>query len=292
MGKDFFEAFPVAKETFLEADRILSRSLSSLIFNGPQEELTQTKNSQVAIYVVSIALWRVFKERFGNIEPAVCAGLSLGEYTAMTVSGLIAFEEGVKLVQARGNYMQEAAESNPGTMAVVLGLDLDAVNQVLEGEEGVWVANLNCPGQIVISGTKEGIERVSPLIKEKGAKRVLPLDVSGAFHSGLMQSAKEKLSDLIQSLEIESEHTPFVMNVTGDFVESVEAVRQNLIDQVVSPVYWEKGVRAMLKKGVNTFIEIGPGKTLTGMNKKIGVEGRSMNLSKLEDLEAIAAELR
>ena len=187
--------------------------------------------------------------------------------------------------------MHEASLFYPGTMAVALGLDLNAVQEVVEKLPDVWIANLNCPGQVVISGTHEGIAKANEQLKEKGAKRVLPLDVSGAFHSGLMQQAKENLERLIASLDIKRNGTEFVMNVPGDYVDTPEEVRQYLIDQVVCPVLWEKGIRTMKEQGVEGFIEIGCGKTLTGMNRKILDEVLLLNIGKVEDLGSLEQAL-
>lgn len=286
MGKDFYEAFPIAKETFEEADEILGFSLSKLIFEGPSQELTLTKNSQVAIYVVSIALWRVLKQQIPELTPFVCAGLSLGEYTALTASGRLSFEEGVSLVRARGLFMHEAGTHHPGTMAVCLGLEPAAVSAAAQPIEGVWVANLNCPGQVVISGTRAGIAEATTLLKEKGAKRVLPLEVSAAFHSGLMEEAQEKLAEKIEPVTLEESSVRFVNNVSGDFVEEKE-IRKQLIEQVTAPVLWERGVRAMEKEGIDLYLEIGCAKTLAGMNKKIGAKGRTLSLEKVEDLASV-----
>jgi len=249
MGKSFTDAFLSARNTFEEADERLSFPLSKLIFEGPSEELTLTKNSQLAIYVVSVAIWRVLQEQFPTLVPIVTAGLSLGEYTALTASGKLKFEDGLHLVQARGLYMNQASTDHPGMMAVCLGLDLDTVKQVSDSIEGVWIANLNCPGQVVISGTVEGISQASEVLMMKGARRTIPLNVSGAFHSGLMGDAKEKLRGNIESLSLLPSDISLVMNVPGDFVEGEGAIRQHLIDQVVSPVYWERSIRKMEEKG-------------------------------------------
>ncbi|MCB1085259.1 MAG: ACP S-malonyltransferase [Chlamydiia bacterium] len=286
MGKDFYETFSTAKETFEEANQVLDFSLSDLCFNGPSEELTLTKNSQVAIYVMSIALWRVFKEQCPEIVSAVMAGLSLGEYTALTASGRLSFSEGIALVRARGLAMHESGERHPGTMAVCLGLEVAAVNEAIGSIDGVWVANLNCPGQVVISGSREGIEKSKTLLKEKGAKRVLPLDVSGAFHSGLMEEAQSALKEKINQIKLTPSQTALVMNVSGGYVTE-EEIRECMVSQVVSPVQWEKGIRAMQEKGVSLFIEIGCGKTLAGMNRKIGIQGETLSLEKVEDLEKL-----
>lgn len=287
MGKGFYDAFPVAREVFEKADAKLGFSLSKLIFEGPAKQLTLTKNSQIAIYVVSVAIWSVIKEQFPHLVSTVTAGLSLGEYTALTASGKLSFEDGIDLVRARGLYMHQASIDHPSTMAVALGLTLEQVKEVTDEMDGVWVANLNCPGQVVISGTIDGVEKAGVALKEKGAKRVLPLDVSGAFHSGLMDSAKEKLKEKIENLTLFPSDVALVMNVPGDFVESESSIRKNLIDQVVSPVYWEKGIRKMEEFGVELFIEIGCGKTLSGMNRKIGVKGSTLSVDKVEDLEEL-----
>lgn len=287
MGRDFFDHFSCAKEVFLEADDILGRNLSKLIFDGPKDELTLTKNSQIAIYVVSVAIWKVLKQQLPGIHPRVCAGLSLGEYSALTAAGYLKFSDGVQLVQNRGLYMHEASLMHPGTMAVVLGLDSDSVKERVDSCPGVWVANLNCPGQVVISGTAEGINHIKKELMGKGAKRILPLKVSGAFHSGLMEEAREKLAKAMTCIKFKKSKIECVMNVTGDYVSSLEGVRENLINQVTSPVFWEKSIEAMNQTGISEFIEIGCGKTLTGMSRKMDLRGRFLSVEKVEDLELL-----
>jgi [acyl-carrier-protein] S-malonyltransferase len=294
MGKEFFDHFAVAKETFEEADEKLGRPLSRLIFEGPATDLTLTKNSQIAIYVVSIAIWRVLQEQFEGIKPAVCAGLSLGEYSALTGAERLMFTDGIDLVQARGLYMHQASVRHPGTMAVCLNMPLKFVEEIVaevHAEHPVWVANLNCPGQVVISGTREGVKLAGEKLKLKGAKRVLSLDVSGAFHSGLMEEAKQELEKKLAMVPIHDSKIDVVLNVPGDFVHSAAEIRQFLIDQVVSPVLWEKGVRKMDEEGVDLYIEIGCGKSLNGMNRKIGVKGSTLSVEKIEDLEEVAKAL-
>ncbi|WP_420420965.1 ACP S-malonyltransferase [Simkania sp.] len=294
MGKEFFDRFTVARETFEEADEQLGRSLSRLIFEGPATDLTLTKNSQIAIYVVSVAIWRVLQEQFGGIKPAVCAGLSLGEYSALTGAERLMFADGVDLVQARGLYMHQASVRHPGTMAVCLNMPLKLVEEIVAEvyqEHPVWVANLNCPGQVVISGTREGVKLAGEKLKLKGAKRVLSLDVSGAFHSGLMEEAKQELEKKLAMVPIHDSEIDVVLNVPGDFVHSAAEIRQFLIDQVVSPVLWEKGVRKMDEEGIDLYIEIGCGKSLNGMNRKIGVKGSTLSVEKVEDLEEVAKAL-
>ncbi len=288
MGKDFFDAFPVARQTFEEADDLLGLPFSRLIFTGAAEELTATKNSQLAIYIVSMAIWRTVQQQLPDIRPAVCAGLSLGEYTALTASGKISFSDCLPLVRARGQYMHEASLEHPGTMQVVLGLSPEDVSAAVSSLEGVWVANINCPGQVVIAGRADALAAAAPLLKEKGAKRVLPLDVSGAFHSGLMQSAQDKLKGRIEEVKLIESDIKFVSNVLGGEACSLETIRDCLLRQVTQPVLWEQGIREMELHGVTSYYEIGPGKTLAGMNKRIGVAAPTLSVEKVSDLEEIA----
>lgn len=295
MGRDFYENFAIAKQTFQEADELLSCHFSKVIFDGSSWDLTQTKNSQMAIYITSLAICRTVQEQFPMLIPTVCAGLSLGEYTALTASLKCSFEDCLPIVCARGQYMNEACEIEEGTMHVVLGLDAAKVEEIiqqLQANHRVFVANLNCPGQVVIAGTKSGVEAASITLKEKGAKRCVPLDVSGAFHSGLMQSAKEKLIPLINQAKLSESKIGLVMNVPGSYVGSIEQMRQYLIEQVTSSVRWERGVRAMMEKGIQLYLEMGPGKALAGMNRKIGASGAVLSIEKVTDLEELAKQLK
>lgn len=288
MAKDFYEQFSVAKEVFEEADSILKMPFSRLIFEGPASELTLTKNSQVGIYIASIAILRTLQHNFPDVQPIVCAGLSLGEYTALTAAQKISFEDCLKLVRSRALYMHEACEQNKGGMQVILGLEADVVEAVVQelgSASNVWVANLNCPGQVVIAGTQEGMDLAVLALKAKGAKRALALDVSGAFHSGLMHVAQQRLAAEILSTPLSQSAIQLVMNVPGDYVSDVDAMRRFLIDQVASPVRWEKGMRAMMAQEVEGYIEMGPGKTLAGMNKRIGVSQPTLSIEKVSDLE-------
>ncbi len=289
MGKDFFETFSIAKETFQEAEEILSCNLTKLIFEGPSSDLTLTKNSQVAIYVVSMAILRTVLSQFPALQPSVCSGLSLGEYTALTAAGKISFQECLPLVKARAEYMNEACATHPGTMNVVLGLDEQHIEECLKKlhPQNAWVANLNCPGQVVIAGTVSGIEAAAIALKQAGAKRVLPLEVSGGFHSALMLEAQKRLERHILAANLMDSSVDIVMNVPGDYVKSSSEMRTCLINQVTHCVRWEKGVRAMVNHGVETFFEIGCGKTLAGMNKRIGVLGDTMSIEKVSDLEVL-----
>ena len=274
MGKDFVDAFPVAKKTFEEADDLLKVHLSKVVFEGPESELLLTKNSQLAIFTNSIAILRVFQEEFPEVTPAFCSGLSLGEYSALCAAGKLSFEKTLLLIQKRAQLMNDASVKNPGSMAAVLGLSGEDVDRAICEIKGLWVANYNCPGQVVISGTKEGIEKGAIALKEKGAKRVVPLSVSGAFHSPLMKEAEIALSSYIMNTKFTKSRTQLVMNVLGC---PTEELQRNLIAQVSGSVRWEQGIRYMDHEGVETYIEIGCGKTLSGMNRKIGVKGKTFS---------------
>ncbi len=277
MGKDFYEAFSAFRETFEEASDLLSFDFKRLILEGPESELILTKNSQPAIFLTSVAILRCL-----DIKPSICAGLSLGEYTALYASGRVSFADCLKIVAARGRAMQEACQEKEGTMRVVLGLEPVAIEAYLPKD--VWIANLNCPGQVVIAGSAEAMSQLEEILKEKGAKRVLPLGVSGAFHTPMMESAKRKLEKHLKEVSLQESDIRLMMNVPGDFVESLSDIRKYLIAQVVSPTQWEKGIRKIDQEN-SLFIEIGPGKTLAGMNRKIGTQGSTISIEKVEELE-------
>lgn len=290
MAKDFFHAYAIARQTFEEADDLLKRNLSSIILEGPEDILTQTKNSQLAIFVASMAMLRVLDQLMPSLKPHLCAGLSLGEYTALCASNRLSFAETLFLVQHRSQYMNDACEETSGSMAVVLGLEAIQVEEMvreLNLPQDLWAANFNCPGQIVISGTLKGIELAAAAAKAKGAKRVLPLNVHGAFHSGLMAAAENRLKPYIESAKLEDSPIEFVMNVPGDFIQDLNIIKNNLIKQVTHPVRWEQGVRQMDKQGTTCYLEIGCGKTLTAFHKRIGVAGMALSLEKVDDLKTI-----
>jgi [acyl-carrier-protein] S-malonyltransferase len=286
MGKEFYDQFASARLVFEEADDLLRTALTELIFEGPSEELTLTKNSQVAIFVTSMALLRTFHEQFPEMKPEICAGLSLGEYSALCAAGKISFADGLSLVRARGQFMQEACLSSPGTMRVVLGLEPEKVQQALPKD--AWIANLNCPGQVVIAGTEKSLEAAALLLKELGAKRVLPIDVSGAFHTPHMLAAQEKLKPLIERTSIKETGALVVMNALGAPAKSTIELKEALVRQVTSPVLWEKGIRYIDSQGASLYVEIGCGTTLRGMNKKIDVKAPTVNIEKISNLEEFA----
>lgn len=290
MAKDFYESFATAREVFEEADDILGRNLSKIILTGPEELLTETRNSQVGIYVASYAIYRTLHQLLTGLAPVVCSGLSLGEYTAATVAGKISFQKCLPIVQNRGDFMNDACEETRGTMAVILGLSAEVVEQMVADvnlPNDLWAANFNCPGQVVISGTEKGIEAGTRAAKELGAKRVMPLQVHGAFHSGLMKRAEERLAEVLAVSPIEESDTGLVMNVTGTRVDGAEEIRKNLVHQVTSPVRWEQGMRAMESMGLDLYVEMGCGKTLAGFHKRIGAVAPIKSIEKVEDIRSL-----
>lgn len=270
MGKDLYEKHSAAREVYDSANKVLGYDLRKLCFEGPEQELIQTKYSQPAILVTSIAYLKTVQ-----LQACAVAGLSLGEYTALICSGSLKFEEGLKLVQHRAEYMQEAGAKIEGGMASVIGLEEPDVRKLLkETGDSIDVANLNCPGQVVISGLKKDIDSIIPILQSKGARKVIPLDVSGPFHSRFMESARIKLEAYIKQTEINKPQIPFFANVTGESVSEPEKIREYLIKQVSSSVYWERTIRNMLLIGIDSFSEIGPGNVLTGLLRRINKEAK------------------
>ncbi|MEI2663925.1 ACP S-malonyltransferase [Rossellomorea sp. LJF3] len=271
MGKELAGQYPDVESYFSKADERLDTKLSTIIFEGPQEELTQTTNAQPALLTTSMAILARLKAE--GITADYTAGHSLGEYSALVAAGAIGFEDAVYTVRKRGEFMEEAVPSGEGTMAAVLGLGRESLKEVtdLVTEEGhpVGLANLNCPGQIVISGTVRGVELSSEKAKEAGAKRVIPLQVSGPFHSQLMKPAAEKFVSILDSITIKDAEVPVIANVTAEPVTGHEEIKRLLIEQLYSPVQWEDTVEKLLELGVDTFIEVGPGKVLSGLVKKV-----------------------
>lgn len=282
MGKDFYDSFQIARDTFLEADEILGRHLSKIIFEGPNELLTETLNAQLAIFVTSVAILRVIQQERPDLKPSICSGLSLGEYTALYASGRLDFKETLLLVRERARLMNEACENTKGTMAAVLGLSASETKDAVKDLRAVWLANFNAPGQTVISGTIEGVENASKVLKEKGARRVIPLSVHGAFHSALMQSAQDGLAPFVEGAPLQTSQIELVMNVPGSKVSDLGEIRKNLIAQVTRSVCWEQGIQSM--KDVDLFLEIGCSKTLSGLCKKMGISNIRA-VDKITDLE-------
>ncbi|MEN8699417.1 ACP S-malonyltransferase [Bacillus infantis] len=281
MGKSLAESDDKVKAVFDQADQRLNDKLSSLIFEGPQETLTLTVNAQPALLTTSIAILAKFRE--SGIKADYTAGHSLGEYTALVAAGSISFEDAVHTVRKRGEFMEAAVPNGEGTMAAVLGLGRDELRAVTEktSEEGhpVQLANLNCPGQIVISGSRQGVEQASAKAKEAGAKRVLPLDVSGPFHSSLMKPAAENLRDVLDSITVSDAQIPVISNVSAAEMTESGDIKEKLVQQLYSPVLWEDSIERMIGLGVDTFIEIGPGKVLSGLVKKINRSAKTYAVS-------------
>lgn len=267
MGKDLFDQFDEAKNYFYEANKILEFKISEIMFEGNQNDLTETNVAQPAIFVHSIIKSRLFKRK-GEIVGV--AGHSLGEFTALVVSNSISFQDGLKLVKIRANEMKRACEINPGTMAAVIGLENEIVESCCKRiKEVVVPANYNCPGQIVVSGEKKAIVNVTRLLNENGARKVMPLNVGGAFHSPLMFPAKKELEKYIQKIEFKKPSFPIYQNSVGKGVSRVEEIKKNLVDQLINPVLWTQSVNQMIDDNIRNFVEIGPGKVLQGLIKKI-----------------------
>lgn len=287
MGKDLAEEFPAAMEVFDTANDVLGYDIKKLCFEGPEDELVKTEITQPAILTMSIAAYRVLESK--GIKPDVTAGLSLGEYCSLVIAGALDFKDAVKLVSKRGKYMQEAVPQGVGGMAAVMGLDREDVELICKEASDIGVvepANINCPGQIVISGELNAIEKASALAKEKGAKRVIKLSVSAPFHCSMLEPAGDKLSYDLNGIEFRYLNIPVISNVTGEYIKSEFYIKDLLIRQVSNPVLWEDSVRLMLKDGVDTFIEVGPGKSLSGFIKKIDKNAIVLNVENMDSLNS------
>ena len=289
MGKDWYESEPLARELFTSADRLLGFSLSGLCFNGPEEELKQTRNTQPAIFVHSVIVATLLK----HSEVRMAAGHSLGEYSALVAAGAIAFEDALALVRLRGELMQRAGEERKGTMAAVVGLtneDVEALCREACSEGIVQPANFNSPGQIVISGTVMGVRRAMVLAKQRGAKLVKELVVSGAFHSPLMESAGEGLQKVLRETVIRDPDLPVYANVTAEPATSAAEIRDLLHRQLTRPVRWEQTIRNMVRDGVTHFCELGPGRVLQGLVKRTAPSASVSGVDKfLESREFVGA---
>ncbi|MBU7319559.1 ACP S-malonyltransferase [Paenibacillus oleatilyticus] len=293
MGKDVYEADAAARGIFESADKALGFPLSRIVFDGPEEELKLTVNTQPALLTTSIAYLELFRARHG-LQPDYAAGHSLGEYSALVAAGVLSFEDAVRTVRARGEFMEQAVPSGQGAMAAVLGAEREALRQLCADVSGqgtvVELANLNCPGQIVVSGSKEGVQALAERGKEAGAKRVIPLEVSGPFHSSLMKPASERLGGVLESVEMKAAAVPVVANVTALPVQEPAEIKQLLIDQVHSSVLWEDSVAWLLGQGVDTFVEIGSGTVLAGLIKKIDRSAKVYSINSLEAIEKFQLE--
>jgi [acyl-carrier-protein] S-malonyltransferase len=301
MGKDLADQFPTAKAWFDRANAAVGYDLASICFNGPDTELTKTENAQPGIFLVSWIAFQLLKERVG-VQASACsapdtlkhelqlrfeatAGLSLGEFTALTAAGAMSFEDGLRVVRQRGKFMQEACDATRGGMAAVIGLDETPTREVC-AEAGVVLANLNCPGQLVISGEAEKISKAVELAKAKGAKRAIPLPVAGAYHSPLMAGAQPKLQAELAKINLTVPVVPVISNVTAQPHGAPAEISARLVEQVTSSVLWENSMRYLLAQGFTRFIELGPGTALSGFMKRIDKGAQMLNVADAASLEA------
>ncbi|MDF2586597.1 MAG: malonyl CoA-acyl carrier protein transacylase [Anaerocolumna sp.] len=285
MGKDFYEKFEESKEIFDKASDILNINMTELIFQE-NDKINITEYTQIAMVTTCVALLTQVQKL--GIKPDICAGLSLGEYPAMIASGVMSFDEGIKIVRTRGLLMQEAVQPGAGAMAAVLGMDNEVIEKVCEETEGVVIiANYNCPGQVVISGEAKAVDHASETLTKLGAKRVIKLNVSGPFHSPMLQEAGEKLYESLKDINITDPVVPYIANVTAESINQKVNIRDLLAKQVYSSVKWQQSVETMIALGVDTFIEIGPGKTLSAFVKKIDKSLKVLNIEKVEDLDKL-----
>ncbi len=295
MGKSLAETYPLARETFAEADDLLGFPLSKLCFDGPEAQLNDTINTQPALFVVSMAVWRVLQEQLPQLQPAAMAGHSLGEYSALAAAGALSFAEALSLIRERGRLMKQAGEISPGGMAAILGLDTEQVeaicHQASDSQTAVQVANDNCPGQVVISGHKEAVARALPLAQEAGARRVVPLAISIAAHSPLMVPVTDEFTAVIESINFRPPVVPVVANASAAPVHNLGEMKRLLAAQLTSPVLWTESVHYLLEEGVNTFVEIGPGNVLTGLIKRIHRQSKRFSLGTAETVKAFVQSM-
>src|SRR5436190_5148125 len=290
MGKDFAGSFPTAKSWFERANAVLGYDLASICFNGPDKELTRTENAQPGIFLVSWIAFQLLKEKVPGLEFQATAGLSLGEFTALTAADVMSFEDGLRVVRQRGRFMQEACEVTHGGMAAIMGLAEGPTREIC-AQAGTVLANLNCPGQLVISGESEKIAQACELARAKGARRALPLPVAGAYHSPLMASAQPKLATELGKVSLSSPNKMVVSNVTAEPHGDAESIRGRLLEQVTSSVRWEESMRYLLAQGFTRFIELGPGTALSGFMKRIEPSAQMLNVADMASLDKSVAAL-
>lgn len=293
MGKDLYENSPLAKELFEKANDILGYRITDIMFEGTDEDLRQTKVTQPAVFLHSVISALCMGDAF---QPEMTAGHSLGEFSALVAAGALSFEDGLKLVYARAMAMQKACEAQPSTMAAIIALPDEKVEEICasvaaEGEVCV-AANYNCPGQIVITGEEKAVDAAAEKLKEAGAKRTVKLNVSGPFHSKMLAGAGEKLAEELKNVELHDVKVPYLTNVTADYVTSTENIKELLARQVSSSVCWQQSVEKMIADGVDTFIEMGPGKTLSGFMRKISRNVTMYNIENMADFEKVVAAVK
>jgi [acyl-carrier-protein] S-malonyltransferase len=290
MGRDIYENFPSVRLLFEEADDLLKFNLTQVCFEGPAEKLKVTSVCQPAILAVSLATLQALEISCPDIKAGMTAGLSLGEYSALVAAGVLDFADAIRLVEKRGEFMDEASRLNPGQMISILGLHREALEQICK-ETGVEIANLNCPGQIVVSGGTDAVSQASRLAKEKGAKRVIPLEVSGPFHSSLMDPASKKLMFELNRVEIKTPKIPIVSNVTAYVENTPEEIRTNLVNQINHATRWQDSVRMIIDSGITAFLEIGPGKVLSGLIHRIDNSLDIYNIETAKDIDVFLEKI-
>ncbi len=295
MMKDLYEQYACVKEVFNEADEALGFSMTDLIAKGPEEDLRLTYNTQPAILTASVAAMKVLNEN--GVFPDVAAGHSLGEYSALVCAGAMSFADAVRTVRKRGQFMQEAVPVGKGAMAAIIALDTDTIKTICADVEkrtgkAVQAVNFNCPGQVVIAGATEAVQEAADLMKKAGAKRAMMLAVSAPFHSTLMQPAADRLKEVLDTITIHDAKIPVMANINAKSETKASEIRENLVQQAAHPVLWEDSVRAMMADGVDTYIEVGPGKVLTGMLRKIDRSLKGENVEDPASLEKTLAYLK
>lgn len=292
MLADLAASYPIVTQTFAEASQVLGYDLWELVQNGSQEDINLTERTQPLLLTASVAVWRVWQEKKG-VQPALVSGHSLGEWSALVCAGVVAFKDAVKLVQQRGKFMQEAVPAGQGAMAAIIGLDdnliIEACKNAEQGEV-VSAVNFNSPGQVVIAGTAAAVERASALCKEAGAKRALPLPVSAPFHTSLMRPAADRLAEQIAATEFKTPQIPVVHNVTAQTETNSEKIKTLMIEQIYSAVRWVECVNTISTAGINITVECGPGKVLSGLNKRINAELTTLSIEKSEELDKVLAQ--
>lgn len=291
MGREFAAADPVARAWFDRANAVLGYDLATLCFEGPEEVLTRTEHAQPGIFLVSWVAWEMLRARCPGLQFEAAAGLSLGEFTALTVAGVWSFEDGLRLVRTRGQLMQQACDMGDGAMAAILGLDEETTRQVCE-QTGVVMANLNCPGQIVISGPRAALEKAVEEARNRGARKALLLNVAGAYHSPWMASAQPGLRTALATVALHAPRVPVLSNVTARPHETPDSIRESLVRQVTAPVLWEASMRHLLAEGFTRFVELGPGTVLTGFLKRIQKDVQVWNVSDPTSLEEAVKALK
>jgi [acyl-carrier-protein] S-malonyltransferase len=290
MGRDLAQQFPAAQALFQHANSVLGYDLQKICFEGPETELTKTEHAQPGIFLVGWICFQLLKNQVPSLQFHSTAGLSLGEFTALTAAGVMTFEDALRVVRRRGQFMQEACEASRGAMAAIIGLDESKTREVC-AEAGVELANLNCPGQIVISGPAERMDKACDVARSKGARKAMPLPVAGAYHSSLMTSAREKLDAALAAIPIAPAQLPVISNVTSLAHGDPAAIRSRMVEQVTSSVRWEDSMRHLLQQGFTRFIELGPGRALSGFMKRIDTSATMLSVSDVPSLEATAKAL-